>query len=152
MLRLAKMDATSEGAKGPAGLTVTATAPSDPKDKADLISQQNGDVQKESVKDLQCLCVDLGLSGELGSKTKCRKVCQPQTRQKGTDLDLCQEIKNVNVNIGQFLKSKNKPDDVKFFEDKRALVKYTAETDSFYPQNKLPKGDPLRALLKHMFG
>lgn len=58
----------------------------------------------------------------------------------------------MNVNIGQFLKSKNRPDDVKFFEDKRALVKYTAETDSFYPKNKLPKGDPLRALLKHMFG
>lgn len=58
----------------------------------------------------------------------------------------------MNVNIGQFLKSKNKPDDVKFFKDKRALVKYTAETDSFYPKKKLPKGDPLRALLKHMFG
>lgn len=57
----------------------------------------------------------------------------------------------MNVNIGQFLESKNKPGDVKFFEDKRALVKYTIKTNSFYPKKKLPQGDPLRALLKHMF-
>ncbi|RSM13031.1 hypothetical protein CDV31_006014 [Fusarium ambrosium] len=102
------MDTTGEAAKGPVGLAVTTTAPSDPKDKVDPASQQNGDVQKGSVKDFQRLCVNLGLPGELGSKTKCRK-----------------EIKNVNVNIGQFLQSKNKPQDVKFFKDKRALVKYT---------------------------
>lgn len=151
MLRLAKMDATGEGAKGSAGLTVTATAPPDPKDKAGRRDQQNGDGQKNGLNDFQRLCVDLGLSGKLGSKNKCRKVCQPQTRQKGTGIDLCQEIKNVNVNIGQFLKSKNKPGDVKFFEDKRALVKYTEETNSFYPKKQLPKGDSLRALLKRMF-
>ncbi|RSL71363.1 hypothetical protein CEP51_012049 [Fusarium floridanum] len=152
MLRLAKMDTTGEAAKGPVGLAVTTTAPSDPKDKVDPVSQQNGDVQKGSVKDFQRLCVNLGLPGELGSKTKCRKVCQPQTRQKDADIDLHQEIKNVNVNIGQFLQSKNKPQDVKFFKDKRALVKYTKKTDSFYPKDQLPKGDPLRASLKRMFG
>ncbi|RSL66164.1 hypothetical protein CEP53_003439 [Fusarium sp. AF-6] len=129
------MDTTGEAAKGPVGLAVTTTAPSDPKDKVDPASQQDGDVQKGSVKDFQRLCVNLGLPGKLGSKTKCRK-----------------EIKNVNVNIGQFLQSKNKPQDVKFFKDKHALVKYTKKTDSFYPKDQLPKGDPLRALLKHMFG
>ncbi|KAL2685483.1 hypothetical protein Neosp_006581 [[Neocosmospora] mangrovei] len=118
------MDATGEGAKGPAGLTA----------KAGLADQQNGDGQKNDLNDFQRLCVDLGLSGELGSKNKCRK-----------------EIKNVNVNIGQFLESKNKPGNVKFFEDKRALVKYTKKTKSFYPKDRLPKGDPLRALLKRMF-
>lgn len=101
MLRLAKMDATGEAAKGPASLAATVTAPSDPKDKANLTSQQNGDGkqkgdgkqngggQKGSVKDFQRLCVNLGLPGELGSKTKCRKVCQSQTRKKGIDINLC---------------------------------------------------------------
>lgn len=57
----------------------------------------------------------------------------------------------MNVNIKQFLESKNKPGDVKFFQNKRALVKYTKQTKSVYPLKLLPKGDPLRALLKHMF-
>lgn len=74
MLRLAKMGTTGETAKGPVGLTVTTTAPSDPEGNVDLTSQQNGDDQKGSVKDFQRLCVNLGLSGELRSKTKCRKV------------------------------------------------------------------------------
>ncbi|KAJ4318331.1 hypothetical protein N0V84_006928 [Fusarium piperis] len=134
MLRLAKTDAIGSVAKGLARLSTTSTAPSDPKDKADTTTQQNADIQKVSVRDFQRLCVDLGLPGELGSKKKCRK-----------------EIRSVNVNIGQFLKSKNKPNDVKFFKDKRALVEYTKKTDSFYLKDKLPKGDPLRALLKHMF-
>lgn len=67
-----------------------------------------------------------------------------------SQIDWCQEIKSVNVNIKQFLESKNKPDDVKFFKSRHALIEYTKRTNSFFPRRKIPKGDPLAALLKEM--
>ncbi|KAI8691109.1 hypothetical protein LRP88_08386 [Fusarium phalaenopsidis] len=137
MSRWIKKDAAEDLSKGVAGLTIDSARPSNrkKKKKARLVTRWKAYIRGGTLRDFQRLCVDLGLSGSLDTKEKYHDA-----------------IKNVNVNIGQFLKSKNKPDDVKFFEDKRALVKYTAETNSFYPKNKLHKGDPLRALLKHMFG
>ncbi|RSM13029.1 hypothetical protein CDV31_006012 [Fusarium ambrosium] len=120
-----------------AGLTINSTTPPDsdskPKNKVNLASQWSTYIQKGTLEDFQRLCADLGLSGDLGSKTKCRK-----------------EIKSVNVNIGQFLGSKNKPDDVTFFKNRHALIQYTRRTNSFFPRRKIPKGDPLASLLKEM--
>ncbi|KAI8719085.1 hypothetical protein NCS52_00688900 [Fusarium sp. LHS14.1] len=126
-------------AKQLAGLTISSTAPPDsesdskPKRKAKLAAQWSTYIQKGTLEDFQRLCADLGISGDLGSKTKCRK-----------------EIKSVNVNITQFLQSKNKPEDVKFFKNRYALVQYTRRTDSFFPRRRIPKGDPVRDLLRIM--
>ncbi|EEU48603.1 uncharacterized protein NECHADRAFT_74914 [Fusarium vanettenii 77-13-4] len=106
-------------AKQLAGLTLNSTAPPD---------SDSGSEPKH-----KRLCADLGISGDLGSKTKCRK-----------------EIKSVNVNIKQFLQSKNKPEDVRFFKNRHALIQYTRRTSWFFPRRKIPKGDPLAALLKEM--
>ncbi|KAL2685484.1 hypothetical protein Neosp_006582 [[Neocosmospora] mangrovei] len=126
-------------AKQLAGLTINSTAPPDPDSdskpgrKAKLAAQWNTYIQKGTLEDFRRLCADLGISGDLGSKTKCRK-----------------EIKSVNVNIKQFLQSKNKPEDVKFFENRHALIQFTRRTGWFFPRRNIPKGDPLAALLKEM--
>lgn len=45
-----------------------------PKHKVSLAAQWSTYIQKATLQDFQRLCADLGLSGDLGSKTKCRKV------------------------------------------------------------------------------
>ncbi|KAJ4318332.1 hypothetical protein N0V84_006929 [Fusarium piperis] len=139
MTRSKKKDATDAITKQLTGLSINPTAPSDsvsdpnPKHKVCLATQWTTYIQKGTLEDFQRLCADLGLSGDLGSKTKCRK-----------------EIKSVNVNIKQFLRSKNKPEDVKFFKNRHDLVQYTRRTKSFFPRRQITKGDPLAALLKMM--
>lgn len=69
-------------AKQLAGLTLNSTAPpdsdsgSEPKHKVNLTTQWSTYIQKGTLEDFQRLCADLGISGDLGSKTKCRKVCR----------------------------------------------------------------------------
>ncbi|KAJ3524778.1 hypothetical protein NM208_g11918 [Fusarium decemcellulare] len=98
-----------------------------------LMTLWNNYFQKGTLEDHQRLCADLGLDSDLPSKKKCR-----------------QELKSVNVNVKQFLESKNKPGDVKLFKNRRALAQYTRRTHSFFPKRKLPKGCPLRLLMKDL--
>ncbi|KAH7196940.1 uncharacterized protein B0J16DRAFT_390837 [Fusarium flagelliforme] len=72
--------------------------------------------------------------------------------QKGTLQDhqrLC-ALKSINVNICQFLDCENKPNDVKFFKGRNALVRWTKKNKAFFPKRNLPQGSPLRTLLKLM--
>ncbi|RBR20809.1 uncharacterized protein FIESC28_05162 [Fusarium coffeatum] len=89
--------------------------------------------QKGTLQDHQRLCVDLGLPGDLPSKTKCRSA-----------------LNSINVNICQFLDCENKPNDVKFFKSRNALVRWTKKNHAFFPKRNLPQGSPLRTLLKLM--
>ncbi|KAJ4126699.1 hypothetical protein NW765_002486 [Fusarium oxysporum] len=84
--------------------------------------------------DFQRLCADLGLPSDLPSKTKCRDA-----------------LKSINVNIKQFLQCETKPDDVELFKNRKELIVWTRKRKAFFPRRQLPKGSPLRTLLKHMF-
>lgn len=75
MYRWAKNDAAGELSKGLAGPTVNSKKPSKSKRKAWLVSQWKTYIQKGTLEDFQRLCADLNLSGDLDTKTKCRKVC-----------------------------------------------------------------------------
>ncbi|KAM0424701.1 hypothetical protein ACHAPT_010009 [Fusarium lateritium] len=150
MTRLVKTGATNEAVKGLAGPAANPTAPSDSKKKKKkrkkkktkeeeekevfLVNQWKYYCKKGELRDFRRLCVDLGLPGDLDTKKKCRK-----------------EIKNLHVNIVQFLESEKRPGDVKFFKDRDALVKYT-KNGAVFPRHRLPDGDPLKAMLKHIFG
>ncbi|KAF5654286.1 hypothetical protein F25303_1569 [Fusarium sp. NRRL 25303] len=74
------------------------------------------------------------LPNGLPSKTKCRDA-----------------LKSINVNIKQFLQCENRPDDVKLFKNRKELIVWTRKRKAFFPRHQLPKGSPLRTLLKHMF-
>ncbi|KAM0424702.1 hypothetical protein ACHAPT_010010 [Fusarium lateritium] len=137
MPRSKKKDTTDGMVKQFAGLTINSAdsdSDSDSEHVVCLATQWSAYIQKGSLHDFQRLCADLGLSGDLGSKTKCRK-----------------ELKSINVNIKQFLECENKPEDVKFFKNRYVLMQYTRKTHSYFPRRKLAKGDPLRALLKDMY-
>ncbi|CAM1506955.1 Fc.00g065960.m01.CDS01 [Cosmosporella sp. VM-42] len=99
----------------------------------DLVEQWNDYFQKGTINDHQRLCRDLGLDDDLPSKTQCVKA-----------------LKAVNVNILQFLNCDNKPDGVILFPSHSALVGYTVNNGMFYPRKIIPKGSPLRTLLKVM--
>ncbi|KAF7550717.1 hypothetical protein G7046_g7925 [Stylonectria norvegica] len=98
-----------------------------------LVKEWNSYFQKGDLDDFRRLCLDLGLDGNLPSKTQCVKA-----------------LEKVNVNIVQFLQSVNKPADVMFFKSRQALISYTYEWDAFYPRKAIPKGSPLRKLLRLM--
>ncbi|KAF5010102.1 hypothetical protein FDECE_3718 [Fusarium decemcellulare] len=115
-----------------------------------LMTLWNNYFQKGTLEDYQRLCSDLGLDSDLSSKKKCRQVREYQIKRVKPCVDRSQELKSVNVNIKQFLESKNKPGDVKLFKNRRALAQYTRRTHSFFPKRKLPKGCPLRLLMKDM--
>ncbi|KAM6539340.1 hypothetical protein FALCPG4_001146 [Fusarium falciforme] len=133
MYRWIKNDAAGESSKVFADLTVNSANPSKSKRKVWLVTQWKAYIQKGTLEDFQRLCVDLGLSGNLGTKKKCRKA-----------------IRGVNVNIWQFLRSNKKPDDVWFFKNRYGLIRYTKNTKSFYPKDNLGKEDPVRDLLRVM--
>ncbi|KAJ4173996.1 hypothetical protein NW754_012985 [Fusarium falciforme] len=76
MYRWIKNDAAGESSKVFADLTVNSGNPSKSKRKVWLVTQWKAYIQKGTLEDFQRLCVDLGLSGDLGTKKKCRKVCQ----------------------------------------------------------------------------
>ncbi|KAH7269919.1 uncharacterized protein BKA55DRAFT_532540 [Fusarium redolens] len=99
-----------------------------------LMDQWNDYFKKGTLQDFQRLCADLGLPSDLPSKTKCRDA-----------------LKSINVNIKQFLHCENKPDDVELFKSRRELIRWTRKQNAFLPKRKLPKGSPLRTLLKQMF-
>nr|RBQ94910.1 hypothetical protein FVER53263_00942 [Fusarium verticillioides] len=76
------------------------------------------------------------------------------TRKKFPTIDLGQgtnALKSINVNIKQFLQCENRPDDVKLFKSRKELIVWTRKRGAFFPRHQLPKGSPLRTLLKHMF-
>ncbi|RSL51216.1 hypothetical protein CEP54_011542 [Fusarium duplospermum] len=134
MCRWTKKDTTEKSTKEVAGLTTNTKKPSKSEQrKAWLVTHWEAYIRKGTLKDFQRLCADLNLSGDLDTKTKCRKA-----------------INSVNVNIWQFLRSKNKPGDVRFFKNRHRLIRYTKETGSFYPKDRLRKGDPVRDLLRDM--
>ncbi|KAF5987991.1 hypothetical protein FCOIX_710 [Fusarium coicis] len=99
-----------------------------------LMDQWNDYFKKGALQDFQRLCADLGLPNNLPSKTKCRDA-----------------LKSINVNIKQFLHSENRPDDVELFKSRKELIVWTRKRGAFFPRHQLPKGSPLRTLLKHMF-
>ncbi|KAF5568640.1 hypothetical protein FPHYL_2713 [Fusarium phyllophilum] len=102
--------------------------------QATLMDQWNDYFKKGTLQDFQRLCADLGLPNDLASKTKCRNA-----------------LKSINVNIKQFLQCENRPDDVKLFKNRKELIVWTRKRNAFFPRHQLPKGSPLRTLLKHMF-
>ncbi|KAF5535098.1 hypothetical protein FNAPI_12195 [Fusarium napiforme] len=101
---------------------------------ANLLDQWNDYFKKGTLQDFQRLCTDLGLPNNLPSKTKCRDA-----------------LESINVNIKQFLQCENRPDDVKLFKSRKELIAWTRKRGAFFPRRQLPKGSPLRTLLKHMF-
>ncbi|RMJ10294.1 hypothetical protein CDV36_010072 [Fusarium kuroshium] len=133
MYRWIKKDATEEPSKKLVGPTINFKKLSKSERKDWLVTQWKAYIKKGSLEDFQRLCADLGLSGDLDTKAKCRKA-----------------IRGVNVNIWQFLRSKNKPDDVRFFNNRHRLIRYTKETGSYYPKDRLGKDDPVRDLLRDM--
>ncbi|KAM0564346.1 hypothetical protein ACHAPJ_000557 [Fusarium lateritium] len=128
-------DSESEIAPGFGAMVLTPETLSEPANKhVSLLAQWNDYFQQGTLQDFQRLCADLGLPSDLPSKTKCRET-----------------LKSINVNIKQFLQCKNKPAGVKFFKNRKALVRYTKKNGAFLPRRTLPKGSPLRTLLKQMF-
>ncbi|PKS06648.1 hypothetical protein jhhlp_007398 [Lomentospora prolificans] len=87
--------------------------------------------KKGDLSDWQRLCGDLGLPDNLASKTQCRTALQ-----------------TVNVNIHQFLQASQRPEGVRFFKSTFELEMYTRKHNYFYPRKNLPKGSPIRALLR----
>lgn len=89
----------------------------------------------------QMLCEDLGLEGDFGSLTKCRKA-----------------LKSVYVNIYDLLdavKLKSTDDNApppKHFPSLNALIRYTKSTGRIYPKKKAKGEGPVRELLRHIFG
>lgn len=61
-----------------------------------------------------------------------------------------QALKDVWVNIHDFLDAKHKPDDVVFFSSERELATYTRKTRKFFPRGNISRGSPLRDLLAHI--
>ncbi|CCT62448.1 uncharacterized protein FFB20_06163 [Fusarium fujikuroi] len=116
-------------------IVLTPSNSSEPSSKhATLMDQWNEYFKKGTLQDFQRLCVDLGLPNDLPSKTKCRDA-----------------LKSISVNIKQFLQCENRPDDVKLFKNRKELIVWTRKRKDFFPRHQLPKGSPLRTLLKHMF-
>ncbi|KAK2023592.1 hypothetical protein LX32DRAFT_656849 [Colletotrichum zoysiae] len=101
----------------------------------DFLAEWEQYLGKRELADWQRLCDDLGLPGNLPSKTQCRKA-----------------LETVHVNIRQFLKAKPKGEGgkVRFFENVRELAEYTRETRQRVPINEIPKKDPLRKLLREI--
>ncbi|KAM0342781.1 hypothetical protein ACHAPU_009273 [Fusarium lateritium] len=127
-------DEDSESDIIPGFATMTLTPSTSSNKKVSLLQQWNDYFQKGTLQDFQRLCADLGLPNDLPSKTKCR-----------------QELKSINVNIKQFLGCNNKPDEVRLFESRKALIRWTAKNNAYFPRRRLPQGSPLRTLLKQMF-
>ncbi|KPA45297.1 hypothetical protein FLAG1_01792 [Fusarium langsethiae] len=126
-------DSESEIAAGLGALALTPTTLFESPRRMSLMEQWNEYFQKGTLEDFQRLCVDLGLPGDLPSKTKCR-----------------QALGGVHVNIKQSLACENKPHEVKIFNSRNALVRWTRKNNAFFPTHELPKGSPLRRLLKIM--
>ncbi|KAF9761565.1 hypothetical protein IL306_003770 [Fusarium sp. DS 682] len=126
-------DSDIAGRLGLIVLTPTTSSPYDNKDVS-LMDRWNDYFQKGTLQDYQRLCADLGLPSNLPSKTKCRDA-----------------LKRINVNIKQFLECENKPDGVKLFKSRKALIRWTFKKKAVFPKRDLPKGSPLRTLLKQIF-
>ncbi|KAF4988066.1 hypothetical protein FGRMN_9986 [Fusarium graminum] len=135
MARSADEESERDINRGFALLTLTPSTSSNSASKRpSLLQQWNDYFQKGTLQDFQRLCADLGLPNNLPSKTKCR-----------------QELKSINVNIKQFLGCDSKPEGVKLFKSRKALIRWTVRNKAYFPKRQLPQGSPLRTLLKQMF-
>ncbi|KFH42995.1 hypothetical protein ACRE_062540 [Hapsidospora chrysogenum ATCC 11550] len=82
--------------------------------------------------DFQRLCADLRIEGDLSSKTKCRNA-----------------LGKVHVNIPQFLNAMTNGTPVTFFRNSHELAAYTMKKRTrYFPKHDIPKGSPLRKLLR----
>ncbi|KAK1600288.1 uncharacterized protein LY79DRAFT_533151 [Colletotrichum navitas] len=101
--------------------------------KEDFLARWSEYFDKRELADWQRLCSDLGLPGDLPSKTQCRKA-----------------LEKVHVNIIQFLEAKEKGEAVRFFKNVRELALYTRKRRLWVPINEMPKEDPSRKLLREI--
>ncbi|KAI2614620.1 uncharacterized protein GGS25DRAFT_58638 [Hypoxylon fragiforme] len=83
--------------------------------------------------DWQRLMVDLGYTEYFKSKTQCRKA-----------------LKNVWVNIVDFLEAVEMGNPPYKFENEQQLAKYTRATKKIYPKSAIQKGSPLESLLAYI--
>ena len=115
-----------------------------------LVRRWNEYFQKGDLGDYQRLCRDVGLDETLSSKTQCRLVCPVShfCSSRVTNNSIRQALKKVHINIVQFLDAKEKPADVKHFKNVGALARYTRDNHAFFPNRGIPKGSPLRTLLR----
>ncbi|RYP49794.1 hypothetical protein DL768_004581 [Monosporascus sp. mg162] len=88
-----------------------------------------GDLQ-----DWRRLMKDLGFDEQFNSKTQCRKA-----------------LKNVWVNIHDFLAAVNAGERPYRFRSMFELAQYTKSTGKIYPRKRLQKGSPLCSLLAKIF-
>lgn len=102
--------------------------------------------------DFQRLCADLQVQGNLSSKTKCRNVGPPWLTIQGVfELTRTKALGRVHVNIPQFLHAVSTGAPVIFFKNVHQLTKYTLKSnDRIFPKRNVPKGSPLRKLLRMM--
>jgi hypothetical protein len=113
----------------------------------------------------------LGYTEHFGSKTQCRKVrtfltfgpLSNSSRKREMHIEKeeplltryarstsLQILESVWVNIVDFLDAVTTGQPVRRFKSRKALVKYTQKHHKFFPKRKIPKGSPLRGLMKCM--
>ncbi|KAK4193331.1 hypothetical protein QBC35DRAFT_102937 [Podospora australis] len=114
--------------------------------QASLVSDKDRDVAAEfdtyfgsasKLENWQRLCADIGLEGDFGSLTKCRRA-----------------LRKVFVNIHDLLDaiSANPPQKPYIFPSHRKLVIYTLWTRRIFPKAEAKDhGGPVRDLLRHIF-
>ncbi|EGO52179.1 hypothetical protein NEUTE1DRAFT_90197 [Neurospora tetrasperma FGSC 2508] len=102
-----------------------------PPQRQDVIVRWKNYFGAGDLEDWQRLCQDLGLDGELGSKTKCRTA-----------------LKSINVNIWDFLDAVEVGNIPQMFLTKKELVKYTSKTGRIFPRDEAKDMGPVAALLK----
>ncbi|KAK3394296.1 hypothetical protein B0H63DRAFT_517430 [Podospora didyma] len=85
--------------------------------------------------DWQRLCHDLGIGGNLSSKTKC-----------------CKALEKVMVNIHDLLDAVEAEEQtlVRRFSNRHDLIEYTRRHHKFYPLKHAKEMGPVRALLRHL--
>ncbi|KAK5657136.1 hypothetical protein OQA88_3664 [Cercophora sp. LCS_1] len=97
--------------------------------------------------DWQRLCVDVGLTGDYSSKTKCRKACPSFFGRRPEKADA---LKKVHVNIVDLLDAVPKGEHPHRFPNRSELALYTTSTKKIYPKHEAKKG-PLKVLLREIF-
>ncbi|KAL2023187.1 hypothetical protein VTK56DRAFT_3310 [Thermocarpiscus australiensis] len=86
-----------------------------------------------TLEDWQRLCRDVGLGGDLGSITKCRKA-----------------LRGVCVNIYDLLDAVKMGGQPHRFRNRHELAEYTVRTGRIYPKIHVKEMGPVRALLRHV--
>lgn len=82
----------------------------------------------------------------------CSSPLVPDEDKQEADTELTQAMRDIWVNIYDFIDAKAAGTQVKKFKSERALADYTMKTRRVYPKEKAKQGGPVRALLAHIFG